>query len=835
MSHLVIVESPAKAKTIAKYLGGQFTVKATMGHLRDLPRSKMGLEMDGFVMDYQPVVGKEKTINELKKEAAKADTVYLATDPDREGEAISWHVKELLGLSDDQVQRVTFNEITKNVVQDSIRRPRALDMDLIDAQQARRALDRIVGYQLSPLLWRKVKPGLSAGRVQSVATRLVVDREEEIRAFVPTEYWTIDIGLLRTEGPGQFNARFVGNLEGKMELGSEQEAQKVIDAVRGHPISVHAIKKGEKKRNPTPPFITSTLQQDASRRLNMGPRRTMVVAQQLYEGVEISGMGLTGLITYMRTDSLRLSEEAVAEARELIRSQYGAEYLPAAARQFKSKKSAQDAHEAIRPSSAALTPDKIKDDLSPDQYKLYKLIWSRFIASQMEPAVFDTLSIDVLGASYLFRANHTSLRFAGFTAVYEEARDDDAPAPETPLPLLKEGEPLALSDVKPDQHFTQPPARYNEASLIRALEEKGIGRPSTYAPTISTIIEREYVRHIGRALTPTPLGEVITTMMKEKFSDIVDAAFTSRMEENLDEVEEGKVNWRTMLGTFYAGFEPQLTAAAEDPKRYRVPDEPTDEVCELCGRNMVIKVSRFGRFMACPGYPDCKNTKSITEPTPGECPKCGKTILKKKSRKGHDFYGCEGYPDCDFMTWDVPLADRCPECTKSLFKRGGRGATKPFCANPACVSFLPEDQRGYKRKPKAEGEGAGDEKAADAKSADKAAASKKASAKKSTAKKSPSTTKKATADKPMTAGTGAKTASAAKPEATTTAKTASAAKPKATTTAKTASAAKPKATTSAKAKAASAGTSKSATASKKAPAKKTPSTTTKKTTDETGS
>ncbi|MDR3207234.1 MAG: type I DNA topoisomerase [Oscillospiraceae bacterium] len=782
-NNLIIVESPAKAKTIGKYLGRDFTVKATMGHLRDLPKSKMGVDIPGFIIDYRPIAGKEKTISDLRAQARAADHVYLATDPDREGEAISWHLKELLELSDDKTARVTFNEITKKVVQDSIKHPRAIDDHLVDAQQARRVLDRIVGYELSPLLWRKVRPGLSAGRVQSVAVRLVVDREEEVRAFIPKEYWSIDVTLARREGPGKFDAHFHGTPAGKAELGSQAEADAVVAAVTGAPFSVSEVKTGQRKRTPAPPFITSTLQQEASRKLNMNPRRAMAVAQQLYEGVEIGDLGLTGLITYMRTDSQRLSEEALDQVRVFIKDQYGPAYCPAAPRRYKGKKEAQDAHEAIRPSDVTLTPDKIRDSLADDQYKLYKLIWSRFVACQMENALYDTLTIDTLSAGYIFRANHTSLKFAGFTAVYEEGRDDEKEERDDPLPDLRQGELLSLTAPRPAQHFTQPPPRFTEASLIKAMEEQGIGRPSTYAPTISTILEREYILRQNKALSPTPLGEVVTTMMKEKFQDIIDVAFTARMENNLDEVEEGRKDWRAMLADFYGGFSEAVKQAAEDKTRYKVPDEPTDFVCELCGRNMVIKMGRFGRFVACPGYPECKNTKPISEPTPGECPKCGAVVLKKKSRNNRDYYGCEKFPACDFMTWDVPIGDRCPECSRTLFKRGGRGATKPFCANPQCPAYLPEDQRGYRRKKTETAEaGAGTGTGTEAPAAKRTGkpAVRKTTAARSTATKKPAakttaaTVKKAAAPKKTTTAKAApKKAATAKPAAkkTTAAKT----------------------------------------------------------------
>ncbi|MDR1157732.1 MAG: type I DNA topoisomerase [Oscillospiraceae bacterium] len=734
MKNLLIVESPAKAKTIGKYLGNDFRVKATMGHLRDLPKSTMGVDVDaGFTINYQPIAGKEKTIAELRGEAAKADYIYLATDPDREGEAISWHLKELLALPDEKALRVTFNEITPRVVRESVKHPRAIDEHLVDAQQARRVLDRIVGYEISPLLWRKVRPGLSAGRVQSVATRLVVDREEEIRAFTPEEYWSIDVALDRVEGPGRFEAHFYGTRTEKRALKNQAEADAVVAAVSNAPFSVYEVKTGERRRSPAPPFITSTLQQEASRKCNMSARRTMALAQQLYEGVEIEGLGLTGLITYMRTDSQRLSEDALTQARAFIRTQYGESYCPKTPRRYKTKGGAQDAHEAIRPSDVTLTPERVRGNLTQDQYRLYRLIWERFVACQMENAVYDTLTIDTLSAEYVFRANHTAVKFPGFTAVYEEGRDDENDEKDDALPNLRQGETLALAGVTPAQHFTQPPPRYTEASLIRAMEEKGIGRPSTYAPTISTIMGREYIVRQGKALHPTPLGEVITTMMKEKFTDIIEVAFTARMEDYLDEVEEGRKDWRAMLSEFYGGFSDAVRAAGEDKKRYKVPDEPTDVVCELCGRKMVIKMGRFGRFMACPGWPECKNTKPVSEPTPGECPLCGAVILKKKSRNNRDYYGCERHPACGFMTWDVPVGDRCPECMKTLFKRSGRGAAKPFCANPSCPAFVPEDQRGYKKKAAAAETAAGETEAATEKTA-KAGAAKTTAAKKTAAK-----------------------------------------------------------------------------------------------------
>ena len=762
-SNLVIVESPAKAKTIGKYLGPGYQVKASMGHVRDLPKSKLGVDVDNdFTVDYQPIKGKEEVIDDLTKAAKKSDKVFLATDPDREGEAISWHLKEMLGIPDDKTYRVTFNEITKKVVNDSIAHPRAIDMDLVNAQQARRVLDRIVGYQISPLLWKKIRRGLSAGRVQSVATRLVCEREADIKAFVPQEYWSLEADLARiSPNLGQFKASFYGK-EKKMELNSAEAVQDVAQAVQASPFSVKSVKRQDKQRNPEPPFITSTLQQEASRKLNMTPRRTMSIAQQLYEGVDIEGEGTVGLITYMRTDSLRLSDEATAAARDFILSRYGEQYYPGKPRVYKTKSGAQDAHEAIRPSNVALTPEDIKKSLTAEQYKLYKLIWSRFLACQMASAVYDSVSIEVESAGYTFRATHSSLKFSGYTAVYVEGKDEEDEAFQSPLPDLKEGEPLELKGLTPDQHFTQPPSRYTEATLIKALEEKGIGRPSTYAPTISTILDREYVVKEGRNLRPTPLGEVVTGLMKDKFTDIVDTAFTANMEEQLDEVETGKVDWKSLLGQFYGGFEQELKQAEQDldGERIKVPDEVSDVICPKCGRNLVYKSGRFGRFLACPGWPECDHTQPIVIEMPGKCPKCGGKILKKTSKRGYAYYGCENNANkdearrCDFMTWDVPVKDNCPECGHTLFKKSGRGFKKPFCINPECPNFLPEDQRGYKKKTTAvtetpaEGTPPEEEKKPAKKTAAKKTTTKKAATTKKTAAAKKTTAKKPAARKP---------------------------------------------------------------------------------------
>jgi len=745
-SNLVIVESPAKAKTIGKYLGPDYKIAASMGHLRDLPKSTLGVDVENeFKPDYQPVKTRESTIKELKSAVKSSLNVYLATDPDREGEAISWHLKELLKLSDDRAFRVTFNEITQKVVRSAIDNPRPIDMDLVDAQQARRILDRIVGYKLSPLLWKKIRRGLSAGRVQSVASRMVVDRENEIREFIPEEFWLLNIDLSTLEKPGRFTAAYYGDEKKKIELKSERDVKAVIEDIQSAAFSVHSVKRANKKRSASPPFITSTLQQEASRRLSMAPRRAMSIAQQLYEGVDITGKGTVGLITYMRTDSLRISDEAMRDAKEYISKTYGEQFYPASPNRYKSKSNAQDAHEAIRPSSVFMTPESIKSSLSNEQYRLYRLIWSRFVASQMAPAVYDSVSVDIISAGHIFRANHSVIVFQGYTAVYEEQSEDEKEHKQASLPDLKENDPLRLEDISEEQKFTQPPSRYTEATLIRAMEETGVGRPSTYAPTISTIMDREYVVKEGKFLRPTPLGEVVVGLMKERFTDIVDLKFTARMEEQLDNIEKGKDDWKNVLGNFYKGFKETLDEAetALEGERIKVPDEVSDEICDLCKRQMVIKSGRFGRFLACPGYPECNFTKPLVIEMPGKCPKCGLRILKRTSKNGYTYYACEHVKECGFMTWDVPVADNCSQCGQTLFKLSGRGAKKPFCANEICKNFLPEDKRGYKRKPKEDDEKKTSEKkpAANKTTAKKPAAKKtaagKPAAKKTAQKKSP--------------------------------------------------------------------------------------------------
>lgn len=753
---LVIVESPAKARTIEKYLGSDYKVVASMGHLRDLPKNTMGVDLENdFEPHYQPVKGREAVISELKKASKSAGTVYLATDPDREGEAISWHLKELLELPDEKARRITFNEITKNVVREGLAHPRDIDQNLVDAQQARRILDRIVGYKLSPLLWRKVRKGLSAGRVQSVATRMVIDREKEIRDFTPEEYWYLHAELEKQDG-ARFTAQFHGEGEKKKELKNAEEVETVVKTIEGKPFQVQTVKHGSKQRSPSPPFITSTLQQEASRRLGMTPRRTMSIAQQLYEGVDIEGEGTVGLITYMRTDSLRLSEDALAAAGAFIKEHYGEPYYYGKPRRFKTGSNAQDAHEAIRPSIPSLTPDRVRKSLTGEQYRLYRLIWGRFTASQMANAVYDNITVTLACEGYTFRASHSAIKFPGYTAVYEENKDEEEAGGKKPLPALEEGESLACRDLKREQNFTSPPARYTEATLIRALEEKGIGRPSTYAPTISTITAREYVVKEGKYLRPTPLGETVNGLMEERFPDIVDVKFTAHMESDLDKVEEGETAWKSVLGEFYGGFNESLEKAEEALQgiHLKVPDEVSTEICPNCGKNLVFKSGRFGRFLACPGYPECSFTMPIVVEMPGKCPRCGGRMLKRTSRKGYPFYACENNKTCGFMTWDVPTKDNCPECGKTMFKLSGKGQRKPFCINEECPNFLPEDKRGYRRRtPKTEDgaektettETAEEKKPAAKKTTAKTTAAKKTTAKKTTTKKT--TTKKTAAKK----------------------------------------------------------------------------------------
>ena len=694
-TNLVIVESPSKAKTIGKYLGSDYQVKASMGHLRDLPKSTMGVDIEhNFEPEYEPLKGKEEIIAELRRAARGSENIFLATDPDREGEAISWHLKYLLDIPDEKTKRVTFNEITKDVVRKSIQQPRGIDQNLVDAQQARRVLDRIVGYQLSPLLWKKIRKGLSAGRVQSVAARLVVDRENEIRAFVPQEYWSLDVQLLRAGKPGGFTAHYYGDPR-KKELTCLADVEQVLAEIDGKPFAVLSVKNTEKKKNPAPPFITSTLQQEASRKLNMTPKRTMMIAQQLYEGVEITGEGSVGLITYMRTDSLRLSEQALEAAAGVIKSRYGAAYYPGQPTRYKPKSNAQDAHEAIRPSNAALYPELVEKDLTKDQYRLYKLIWSRFIASQMASAVYDVTAIEAGCAQHVFRATHQSMKFSGFTAVYEEGRDEPEEETAGGMMDVQEGGEAKVEATDATQHFTQAPPRYTEASLVRALEEKGIGRPSTYAPTISTILQRGYVSREKKRLYPTELGNVVNEIMSKSFPDIVDIQFTADMENRLDDVEAGKTDWKQVVTDFYGPFEKELEAAEAGIEKVKVEDEVSDVPCEKCGAMMVYKMGRFGRFLACPRFPECRHTQALLKYIDAPCPECGGRLLERVSRKGRKFYGCEHYPECQFVSWDLPAVEKCPKCGgRMVIKRGHKGELMRVCADVACGTRIPIENAG---------------------------------------------------------------------------------------------------------------------------------------------
>lgn len=675
MSKLVIVESPAKAHTIQKYLGPDYEVMASMGHVRDLPASRLSVDVkNDFAPNYENIKGKGELIKKLCSEAKKSDYVYLATDPDREGEAISWHLAQLLKLDEKQPNRVTFNEITKSGIKYGMEHPRCIDQQLVDAQQARRVLDRIVGYEISPFLWKKIRKGLSAGRVQSVAVRLIADREDEIRAFQPEEYWTLE-ALLAKQGVSEkpFTAKYYGTGGKKCEISTAEQANALKTSAEKEPFIIKSIKTGTRQKNPAPPFITSTLQQDASRRFGFQAKRTMKVAQELYEGINLPDMGAVGLITYMRTDSLRISDEALSAAHDYIKRTYGDSYALPKPRTFRSKSNAQDGHEAIRPTMIDLSPMKLKDSLTSDQYKLYKLIWERFIASQMAACLQDTVSTDIAAGEHLFKASGFSVRFDGYTRLYTEAMDNEEEQG-TGLPPLEEGEALSLKELKPGQHFTQPPPRYTEATLIRELEENGIGRPSTYAPTLSTILQRGYVERDGKALKPTIVGETVTRLMKEQFGKIVDVKFTAEMERELDEVEEGKTEWVGMMHHFYDDFTDMLQSAEKNMEgtKMKIPDEETDIVCELCGRKMVVRHGKYGKFLACPGFPECKNTKTLQQETPGACPRCGKKVLAKKSKTGRTYYGCEDNPKCGFMTWDIPLAEKCPRCGSSLFKTTGR-------------------------------------------------------------------------------------------------------------------------------------------------------------------
>ena len=685
MSDLVIVESPAKAKTIKKYLGGNYEVIASMGHVRDLPKTRLSVDIKKkFAPKYEIIKGKEKLVEELKELAEKSDKIYLATDPDREGEAISWHLAYILGLPLDDNNRVEFNEITKNGVTNGMAHPRSINIDLVNAQQARRILDRLVGYKLSPFISQKIRRGLSAGRVQSVAVRIIVDREEEIRKFKPEEYWTIDAKFIPKGSRKSFSASLYSDANGKIKIENQEQAEKIEQDLADAEYMITKVKHGTRRKTPAPPFITSTLQQEASRKLGFQSRRTMKVAQELYEGVDIEGMGATGLITYMRTDSLRISDVAKEEAAQYILNRFGEKFLPAKPRVFKTKSNAQDGHEAIRPSMPSLSPEDVKTSLTSDQFKLYNLIWNRFMASQMSDCIQKTTQAEISAKEYIFKASGYYVDFEGFTTLYVESKDTEEEK-STQLPPLEKDMPVKCKELKKNQHFTQPPARYTEASLIKALEEYGIGRPSTYAATITTITSREYVKREAKTLYPTELGEVMTNLLKERFPKIVNYKFTAQMEENLDEVEHGQEEWVELLDEFYSDFDKTLKKAKEEMEgvKLQLKEDQTDIICDKCGRQMVVKVGRYGKFIACPGYPECKNVLKFVEKTGVKCPKCNGDVIVKHTKKKRVFYGCSNYPECDFVSWNEPVNERCPQCGGILFKKKGK-KPKLYCATEGC-------------------------------------------------------------------------------------------------------------------------------------------------------
>ncbi|MCI9304489.1 type I DNA topoisomerase [Clostridium sp.] len=693
--NLVIVESPAKAKTISKYLGKNYTVEASMGHVRDLPKSKLGVDIeDNFNPKYITIRGKGELIAKLKKAAKKADKIYLATDPDREGEAISWHLANILKISEDDTCRIVFNEITKSAVKESIKEARKINLNLVDAQQARRVLDRLVGYEISPILWKNVKWGLSAGRVQSAALKLICDKEEEIKAFEPKEYWTVDC-ILKKERK-KFPIKLTKYENKKLEIKTEEEANKIIKDLEENDYKVHKVKKGSRLKNPLPPFTTSTLQQEASKKLNFMTKRTMSIAQALYEGVEVKGYGTVGLITYMRTDSVRVSEEAQGKAVDFIKQNYGEEYIPKVPRIYKGKKNIQDAHEAIRPSHIDITPEIAKSSLSAEQYKLYSLIWKRFIASQMSSCSLNTNSIDIINGEYLFKASGSTIKFDGFMKVYDYTTEDDEN--DVTLPILEEGEILSSVSVEGKQHFTQPPARYTEASFVKLLEEKGIGRPSTYVPTISTLLSREYVSREKKNLIPTELGFIVNNIMSDYFKQIVDVDFTADMERKLDYIEEGSEEWKGVVGEFFTPLKVAIDKAEKEISKVVIEDKVSDVPCDKCGRMMVIKRGRYGTFLACPGYPECHNAKPIVEELEVPCPKCGGKILAKRSKKGKKFFGCSNYPNCDFVSWNEPIKEACSKCgsymTAKYSKTKGKYAV---CSNAECGNTMPLEDDNEKK------------------------------------------------------------------------------------------------------------------------------------------
>lgn len=697
MSKLVIVESPAKAKNIKGYLGKGYEVVASMGHVRDLPAARLSVEIDNnFAPKYAVIKGKENFVKELQKKAEEAEYIYLATDPDREGEAISWHLATLLDLDMNEKNRVTFNEITKHGVTEGMREPRSIDIDLVDAQQARRILDRLIGYKLSPFISQKIRRGLSAGRVQSVALRLIVDREEEIRAFVPQEYWSIDAKFSNPPSKKVFAAAIHSKDGTKLKITNKDQSDAILSDLEDAHYIVKSVKKGTRKKSPTPPFITSTLQQEASRRLSFQARRTMKAAQELYEGVDVAGMGTVGLITYMRTDSLRISEDARAAGNQYILETYGEKYLPKTPRYFKSKGNIQDGHEAIRPSMPNVTPDSVKGSLTTDQYKIYRLVWERFIASLMENCLQETVKVEIEAGDYIFNASGYTVKFDGFTALYEESKDEGKDDSSAPLPELAKGDELRLKSILGNQHFTQPPARYTEASLTKALEENGVGRPSTYVTITSTIVSREYVKREGKQFVPTELGEAVTNLLKDKMPNIVNVKYTSKMETDLDKIDSGDENYIDMIRLYYDDFEAPLEQAKKDMQgvKIKLKEEETDEVCEKCGRNMVIKVGRFGKFLACPGYPECKNTKPLVYKTKAKCPECGGDVIEKKTKRGTSFYGCSNYPNCNFMTWDLPSDEVCPKCGKSLFRKKGNVLYCPDTEGCGFTKPVPRKKKG---------------------------------------------------------------------------------------------------------------------------------------------
>ncbi len=677
---LVIVESPAKAATLKKFLGSGYKIEASMGHVRDLPKSELGINIEN---DYEPkyitIRGKGELLAKLRKEVKAADKVYLATDPDREGEAISWHLISALKLDEKKAERITFNEITKTAVKRSISEAREIDMDLVNAQQARRALDRIVGYKISPLLWKKVKKGLSAGRVQSVALRLIFDREEEIQSFVPDEYWSIEANL-KTKDSKRFKAKFYGDEKKKIELKSKQDVEKVENNIKSKDFKIEDIKKSTRVKNPHPPFTTSTMQQEASKILGFASAKTMSIAQQLYEGINIAGEGTVGLVSYIRTDSVRVSDEAYEDCKNWILNNFSDKYTAKERKQYKIGARSQDAHEAIRPTSSARTPESIKDSLSRDQYRLYKLIWERFTASQMSSAEYDVISVKLKAGDYFFKAGGSKLKFDGYLAVYRKNEEKEE---EISMPELSVNEILTNEKIDSIQHFTQPPPRYSEAMLIKTLEEIGVGRPSTYAPTISILTSRNYVTKENKVFYTTELGEIVNDIIKNNFDDIINVDFTAKMEEELDEVEEGKLEWKTVLREFYPGFEKKLNEAEQKITQVDIEDEKTDIICEQCGRNMVIKYGKFGKFLACPGFPDCKNTKPFFEDANVKCPECGARVLIKKTKKGRKYFGCENNPECSFISWDKPTGDKCPKCGKYLIEKGVK-KIRICCSNSEC-------------------------------------------------------------------------------------------------------------------------------------------------------